>query len=92
MAKIPSYRIRAGYDPALVTLRDARTKKRRDYWLGPANSPESREKYHIVIAAWEASGRCFPDPTNPQAQSMQSRDDASRHSPRVRTGRGPCRP
>jgi hypothetical protein len=41
MAKIPTYRIRGGYDQALVTLTDARTKKRRDYWLGPALSPET---------------------------------------------------
>ncbi len=61
MPKTPQYRIRKGYSQALVTLTDSRTKKRRDYWLGEANTIESREKYHILIAAWEKCGRCFPD-------------------------------
>ena len=67
--KTPQYRQRAGYSQAIVTLTDAKTKKRRDYWLGEINSLESREKYHIVIAAWEAKGRCFldaGDPSNPR--------------------------
>lgn len=59
--RVPSYRSRAGYTHALVTLTDSATGKRRDYWLGPHGSPESREAYHRVLAEWEANGRCFPD-------------------------------
>ncbi len=61
--KVPTYRQRKGYDQALVTLHDARTKQRRDYWLGPLGSAESRERYHRVIAEWEANARRFPDVT-----------------------------
>jgi len=62
MPKTPSYRKRAGYDQAIVTLTDALSKQRRDYWLGPHGTPASRELYHRVIAAWEAGGRRLPDP------------------------------
>lgn len=58
--KIPSYRQRPGRSQALVTLTDAATRQRRDYWLGEYGSPESREMYHRVIAEWEANGRRFP--------------------------------
>ena len=60
--KTPAYRQRSGYSQAIVTLTDARTGKRRDYWLGECGSSESREKYHRLIAAWEAAGRALPDP------------------------------
>jgi integrase len=60
--KTPSYRQRAGYTQALVTLTDSATGKRRDYWLGEAQSPQSREAYHRLIAEWEANGRRLPDP------------------------------
>jgi hypothetical protein len=53
--KIPKYRHRKGYTQALVTLTDAVTRRRRDYWLGEDGTPESREAYHRVIAAWEAN-------------------------------------
>lgn len=59
---IPAYRQRKGYDQALVTLRDAVTKRARDYWLGPYNTPQSRELYCRVIADWEANGRRLIDP------------------------------
>lgn len=62
MPKTPSYRKRKGYDQALVTLTDARTGKRRDYWLGAHGTPESRERYHRVIAEWESLGRRLPEP------------------------------
>lgn len=57
----PAYRQRQGYDQALVTLTDSRTKRRRDYWLGPFGSPASRELYHLLIAEWEAHDRRLPD-------------------------------
>ena len=43
--KPPAYRQRKGYDQAIVTLIDSVTGKRRDYWLGEFDSPESREVY-----------------------------------------------
>jgi hypothetical protein len=56
----PSYRQRKGYDQAIVTLTDSVTRYRKDYWLGPYNSPQSRELYHRVLAQWESSGRRLP--------------------------------
>ena len=60
--RTPSYRQRTGYDQAIVTLSDSVTRKRRDYWLGEHNSPASRERYHRLIAEWEANGRRLPSP------------------------------
>ena len=56
----PSYRHRTGYDQAIVTLTDSVTRYRKDYWLGPYDSPESRELYHRVLAQWESGGRRLP--------------------------------
>lgn len=64
MPKTPAYRKRSGYDQAIVTLTDAATKRRRDYWLGEYGSPASRERYHRLIAAWEAGSRRHPDPAD----------------------------
>ena len=63
MPKTPSYRSRKGYTQALVTLTDSITKQRRDYWLGEHGTPESRERYHRLIAEWETNGRRFPPTT-----------------------------
>jgi hypothetical protein len=63
-AKPPAYRQRKGYDQAIVTITDSRTKKRRDYWLGPYGSPESRELYYRLIAEWDALGKHLPSPIN----------------------------
>lgn len=60
--RLPSYRQRPGYDQAIVTLSDALTRRRRDYWLGPHGSPESLERYHRVLAEWERLGRRLPSP------------------------------
>lgn len=59
MPKTPSYRER--FKQGIVTLTDSATGKRRDYWLGPHGTPESRERYHRLVAEWEASGRRFPE-------------------------------
>ncbi len=60
--KAPSYRRRKDYsEHAIVTLTDARTGKRRDYWLGEFGSRQSKERYHRLLAAWEAEGRALPD-------------------------------
>jgi len=78
--KIPTYRLRPGYDQAIVTLTDAVTKKRRDYWLGEFNSRQSREHYHRVIAAWEAGARRLPplDANAPSPDgSASGRDDVT---------------
>jgi len=58
--KVPSYRHRKGFEQAIVTLTDAKTKKRRDYWLGPHGSPESYERYYRILAEWEAGERVLP--------------------------------
>ena len=57
MPKTPSYRQRTGYTQAIVTLTDAVTKRRKDFWLGEYGSTASREAYHRVVAEWEANGR-----------------------------------
>lgn len=62
MPRIPSYRKRKDRNQALVTLTDAVTKRRRDYWLGEYGTSASRERYHRLIAEWEANGRRLPDP------------------------------
>lgn len=72
----PSYRRRSDSDQALVTLTDAVTKRRRDYWLGPYGSAESREAYHRVVAAWEAAGRRWPEvETRPAKRAVDARDE-----------------
>lgn len=63
MPKTPTYRTRKDYPgKAIVTLTDSATGKRRDYWLGQHGTRASREAYHRLIAAWEASDRRLPDP------------------------------
>ena len=59
---IPSYRFRKGYNQAIVTLRDAQTRRAKDYWLGEYDSPESHEAYNRVIAAWINNKRRLPLP------------------------------
>lgn len=63
--KPPAYRRRSGYSQAIVTLTDAATGKRRDYWLGEFGTPASRELYHRLLAEWEAAGRRLPDKPTP---------------------------
>jgi integrase len=63
MPKTPAYRLRKGYTQAIVTLTDAVTKRRRDYWLGEHGYAESRNQYHCLIADWEANGRRLPAET-----------------------------
>ncbi len=57
----PAYRRRKGYTQAIVTLTDAFTKRRKDYWLGEYGTPASRELYHRVLADYESLGRRLPD-------------------------------
>jgi integrase len=69
----PSYRQRKGYSDAIVTLTDALTKKRKDYWLGEFGSAASHENYHRIMAEWESRGRRLPpaiaSPTNGDADA-----------------------
>lgn len=80
MAKAaPTYRQRKDYpEHAIVTLTDARTGKRRDYWLGEFGSRQSRERYHRLLAAWESGGRALPDPRDdpPHSPAAGRGDDA----------------
>jgi len=59
--KPPAYRQRPGFTQAIVTLRDAATGRARDFRLGEYGTPESRERYHRLIAEWEARDRRWPD-------------------------------
>jgi integrase len=75
MPKTPGYRKRHDRNQAIVTLTDAITKKRRDYWLGDFGSAQSRELYHRVVAEWEANGRRlidagFEKPTDDRDQGI----------------------
>ena len=51
---VPSYRKRDDRDQAIVTLTDKKTKVRRDYYLGPYDSAESRQLYFRLLAEWES--------------------------------------
>jgi len=67
----PAYRRRKGYTQAIVTLTDAVTKRRKDYWLGEHGTPASREMYYRVLADYESLGRRLPDPpTQPEAAAF----------------------
>ncbi len=58
----PAYRRRVirGREIAYVTVRDNETGERRDDWLGPHGSEESRAAYVKLLAAWEGRGRRLP--------------------------------
>ncbi|NOS99471.1 MAG: hypothetical protein HOP29_02465 [Phycisphaerales bacterium] len=58
-------------------MTDAVTKQRRDYWLGEFDSRESRERYHRVIALWEAGDRRLPPP---DADGNPGRTGANGHA------------
>ncbi len=60
MTKTPAYRHKKDRNTAVVTLTDSVTKMRRDYPLGEFDTPQSRERYHQLVAHWEASGRRLP--------------------------------
>ena len=59
----PAYRCRniRGRQIAYLTLIDKITKVRRDFWLGPYGSDESRERYVRLLAEWESRGRRLLD-------------------------------
>jgi integrase len=76
MPKIPSYRVRPEYQRAVVTLTDSVTKKRRDYWLGAPDSPESHEAYHRVIAEWISLGKRHPEPEGAREPTQAGDENA----------------
>jgi hypothetical protein len=53
--RIPSYRLHKASGQAVVTL------NRREHYVGPHGTPESRERYEQLIAQWLAGGRQLPD-------------------------------
>ncbi len=54
---VPAYRRHAGSGQGVVTLTDAVTRRRRDIYLGPHNSPASLDQYEVTIARWLRAGR-----------------------------------
>ncbi len=64
MTKPPAYRHKKDRNTAVVSLTDSITKLRRDYSLGEYDTPQSRERYHQLIAEWEAFDRRLPTPVN----------------------------
>ena len=74
----PSYRGHKARNQAVVTLRDADTGHRKDYYLGPYDSAESRERYHHVLAQWEANGRRLPEQAKAAEPTTNSGPTVSR--------------
>lgn len=58
-SSIPSYRKRTirGIEKAVVTLTDAETRERRDFYLGEYGTEASRQRYLALLREWEARGR-----------------------------------
>jgi len=73
----PAYRKHTDRNLAVVTLYDAFTKKRRSYYLGDYDTPASREKYHRLIARWEAGGRRLPGEQAPDEPGNNSPSSVS---------------
>jgi integrase len=71
VAAMPAYRERRPYGQAIITLTDAVTGKRKDYWLGDYGSPASREMYARVIAQWESLGRRLPPPVDAPKSTIE---------------------
>jgi len=77
----PTYRRRIvrGRQVAYVTLRDAETGQRRDFWLGPYGTPESRAAYARLLAQWSGkrlAGGC-PREADPCARPPVRRSPKS---------------
>jgi integrase len=56
---VPKYRLHKKSGQAVVSLPDGRGY-RKDFYLGPFNSPESKAEYERVLAEWLANGRKIP--------------------------------
>jgi integrase len=58
-SRIPGYRLHAQSGQAIVTLPDG-FGGRRDFLLGPHDSPQSHAEYRRLVAEWLAAGRLKP--------------------------------
>lgn len=69
---VPSYRRKLirGRAWAVVTLTDAKSRERRDVYLGLHGSDESRQAYARTLADWEARGRRLPGIAKRPAASL----------------------
>ena len=56
---VPAYRLHKNSNQAIVTLTDS-SGRRRDCYLGPYGSPESRQEYTRRIQEWETTGQRLP--------------------------------
>ena len=61
----PKYRLHRATGQALVTLVDAHSGRRADKYLGVDDNPESRARYHNLIAKWEKNERRLDEPAGP---------------------------
>lgn len=61
---VPKYRKHKNSGQAVVTLTDAQGY-RRDVYLGPFGSAESKAEYERVLAEWLANGRKLPGKSGP---------------------------
>ncbi|MEM1109813.1 MAG: site-specific integrase [Planctomycetota bacterium] len=71
---VPAYRLHKPSSQAIVTLRDSNRGHRRDFYLGPYGTPESRKLYRDTLEQWEQDGRTLdglPD-IRPRAAFAQS--------------------
>lgn len=55
--KTPLLRLHRPSGRAVVTFSDAKTKARRDVYCGPYGSPDTIERYHLLVGRWERDGR-----------------------------------
>jgi integrase len=88
--KPPAYRRRLirGKPVAYLQIRDALTGRRRDYWLGPYGSPESRQVYARLVAEWESHHRHLPPQLEPADTGITVDEMIDRHWDAVGTGYG----
>src|SRR5262245_16218940 len=66
--RIPGYRLHTQSGQGIVTLPDG-FGGRRDFLLGPHDSPESHAEYRRLVAEWLASGRRLTPTVTPSAGS-----------------------
>ena len=55
---VPAYRLHKPSNQAIVTLTNF--GRRKDFYLGPYGSSESRQEYARRIQEWETSGQRHP--------------------------------
>lgn len=65
-SKVPSYRLHRGSGQAIVTI------NRRDFYLGRHNTPDSRRRYHRLIAEYLSSPETFSLSTSRKSDAAVS--------------------